>query len=747
MKRKSYAILLILLLISFFEMHAQSEPQRLSFGFHAGMNKYWGDFTDNQFFVAGDIFLRYNIRSNLSLTAAYNLGQVRYKTGQDVFNKYPEYFGLNAAEGLRYQDNDNYPVIRDKNSIRWMSGDLTMSYNFFITQKFVPYIYAGVGMINWEPKAGNTGYAGSLPNNVEKVYDKTKIIFPVGFGFETYLTDDLVLNGKLGYRLGMSQYFDDLSKKEAAKASNSADKLLTFGIGFSYYILGDADYDKDGLTNARERELGTDPWNPDTDGDGLLDGEEVYKYFTDPLKPDTDGDGLTDYDEIFTYKTSPIKADTDGDRLNDGEEIARKTGPNNPDTDGDGLTDGDEVLIHRTDPLNPDTDGDGLSDGDEVLRYNTNPRAIDTDSDGLTDGDEVLVYKTNPLNPDTDGDGLTDGLEVNMYKTNPLNPDTDGDGLSDGDEVNMYKTDPLNPDTDGDGLSDGDEVRKYKTNPNNPDTDRDGLSDGDEVLVYKTDPNNPDTDGDGLSDGDEVLKYKTDPNKKDTDGDGLSDYDEIIIHRTDPLNPDTDNDKLIDGDEVNRTRTDPLNPDTDGDGIIDGEDDCPLTPGVASSEKGKHGCPEPPRVGTKTDFPDILFVVNTDNFNFEYGGTIRNLMKLVEYINQCDGLQIMIEGHASEEGNPRRNQELSDLRAKRVRTWLIEQGIDESKIKDAIGFGSSRPKIKEPTGAALRNTTKQELEEIRKQNRRITVEVVKTCDWFIVFIVSICSFLGLSPKY
>ena len=36
------------------------------------------------------------------------------------------------------------------------------------------------------------------------------------------------------------------------------------------------DRDGDGLTNEVEKRLGTDPNNPDTDGDGLLDGWEVH---------------------------------------------------------------------------------------------------------------------------------------------------------------------------------------------------------------------------------------------------------------------------------------------------------------------------------------------------------------------------------------------------------------------------------------------------------------------------------------
>jgi hypothetical protein len=58
------------------------------------------------------------------------------------------------------------------------------------------------------------------------------------------------------------------------------------------------DSDKDGLTDEEEAVLGTDPFNPDTDGDGLFDYEEVHTWGTDPLNPDTDGDGYSDGDEV-----------------------------------------------------------------------------------------------------------------------------------------------------------------------------------------------------------------------------------------------------------------------------------------------------------------------------------------------------------------------------------------------------------------------------------------------------------------
>ena len=75
------------------------------------------------------------------------------------------------------------------------------------------------------------------------------------------------------------------------------------------------------------------------------------------LDGDTDGDGILDQEELNVYGSDPNRADTDGDGFNDGDEAAFwKNNTWNQDPDGDGLIN----LLDR------DADGDGLADGSDA---------------------------------------------------------------------------------------------------------------------------------------------------------------------------------------------------------------------------------------------------------------------------------------------------------------------------------------------------------------------------------------------
>ena len=301
----------------------------------------------------------------------------------------------------------------------------------FSLENLNPFLYGGFGVSKAIDKDGSD----FLP------------MIPMGIGIQTKLGSQMLLEISGGYNLSLTDKLDGRTRSSSdlnTLTNKKHDGFFGFllGLMFTFGSNINADSDKDGLTNMIEKDLGTDPKNADTDGDGLRDGAEVNQYKTDPLKADSDDDGLNDGAEVNQYKTDPLNADSDAD----------------------GLRDGVEVNPYKTDPRKADSDGDGLNDGDEVNKYSTEPLKTDTDGDGLNDGDEVNKYKADPKKADSDGDGINDGAEVNQYKTDPAKADTDSDGLSDGEEVNKYKTDPLKIDTDSGGANDGVEV-KNKTNP------------------------------------------------------------------------------------------------------------------------------------------------------------------------------------------------------------------------------------------------------------------------------------------
>lgn len=94
-------------------------------------------------------------------------------------------------------------------------------------------------------------------------------------------------------------------------ATNAAGGSTTFASASNSIkiLLGNVDSDGDGLTNAQELALGTDPLSSDSDGDGMPDGWEVF-YSLNPLdptdagKPSKANDGLTNLQE-FQAGTDP----------------------------------------------------------------------------------------------------------------------------------------------------------------------------------------------------------------------------------------------------------------------------------------------------------------------------------------------------------------------------------------------------------------------------------------------------------
>jgi len=135
----------------------------------------------------------------------------------------------------------------------------------------------------------------------------------------------------------------------------------------------DIDTDEDGVGNF---------YDLDDDNDSLFDDTEII-WGTNPLIADTDGDGVIDGEDIFPLDSNESK-DNDEDGVGDNAD---------EDDDNDGLKDEEELWIYETDPLIIDTDKDELSDKEEV-ELGTNPLKVDTDEDGVIDSKDIF-----PLDP------------------------------------------------------------------------------------------------------------------------------------------------------------------------------------------------------------------------------------------------------------------------------------------------------------------------------------------------------------
>lgn len=163
------------------------------------------------------------------------------------------------------------------------------------------------------------------------------------------------------------------------------------------------DTDGDGISDDEEMRIGSNPYNKDTDMNGVDDLEELNNGMK-PYLDDEDGDGLSDYEELKIYGTNPKDPDTDGGGNCDGQEVLQNRDPLDPSDDWEFR----------------DYDSDGIPDRIEI-ENGMNPKSSDSDRDCLPD-DVEIDNKSDPLSPDTDGDGIEDGEEILILKTNPTVP-------------------------------------------------------------------------------------------------------------------------------------------------------------------------------------------------------------------------------------------------------------------------------------------------------------------------------------
>ncbi len=220
-------------------------------------------------------------------------------------------------------------------------------------------------------------------------------------------------------------------------------------------------------------------------------------------------------------------------------------------------------------------------------------------------------------------------------------------------------------DTDGDGCYD--DVDKCPKEPE----DKDGFQDEDCCP-------DPDNDQDGIPDTSDKC-----PNVAE-DKDGFQDEDGC---------PDNDNDQ---------------------DGIADVDDKCPLQPEDYDGDSDDDGCPDKYKLvvvtAKKIELKQKVFFATAKTRILARSYQLLN--EVAKALKDMPKIEIRIEGHTDSRGRNRYNQRLSDGRANSVRTYLIQRGVDASRMR-AVGYGEDKPVASNRTRAG------------RAMNRRVEFMITK----------------------
>lgn len=400
-----------------------------------------------------------------------------------------------------------------------------------------------------------------------------------------------------------------------ASVTDSGGRTVTATITIA--AVGD---DNDGLSPAEEATHGTNPADPDSDDDGLSDGDEVLIHGTNPLSADSDADGLPDGYEV-THGLNPLDAadaalDSDGDGATNLAEFLAGTDPNvappvdiTIDDGGAGTTlvgtwgpypgnesfggtsrwstVGGPVESYR---FTPDLPVGGLY---EVYAWNacygnratnvphnvthaagTSSIAVDQDCDTGSHGEWFLLGQF-VFDAGTGGSleitdlGLTpaattyfgaDAARFVLISSNAIPTVTPGAPL----EAAVLVGSTVNLAATAADAEDGDLTASISWTDSAGGTGSGATyavvpaSEGSVLVTAAV------VDADGATGSAQfTISAVID------DYDGLNEAEEAT-HGTNPAIADTDADGVSDGDEVNVTATNPLDPDSDGDGMPDG---------------------------------------------------------------------------------------------------------------------------------------------------------------------------------
>ncbi|KIG14284.1 putative internalin [Enhygromyxa salina] len=218
-----------------------------------------------------------------------------------------------------------------------------------------------------------------------------------------------------------------------------------------------------------------------------------------------------------------------------------------------------------------------------------------------------------------------------------------------------------------------------------------------------------DRDGDGFIDSQDTCpdeaetfnEYQDEDGcpESDRDGDGLWDEQDSCPDEAETVNDYKDEDGCPESDR-------------DGDGLWDEQDSCPDEPESDNGYKDEDGCPDEVPKAVR-DFTGAIKGITFDNDQDTIRkSSTKTLDNAVKVLTENPEIRIKISGHTDNKGDPAHNLDLSKRRAESVKKYLVDHGIDESRMVTE-GVGPDKPVDTNDTKAG------------RSNNRRIEFDIIK----------------------
>jgi hypothetical protein len=202
--------------------------QQVEVGLMLGASNYLGDLSNETFVMkeshfSGSLFGRYNFSPRFALKG--NFGYARVSGDDKNFASEKRDYVLNQVltQDFEFNKARNLNFFSDiyEFSLHGEFNLLPNDLNAYSARPFVPYVFMGIGIFNFNPKTTYnnntvelqpvaTEGQGSTTYNDFKPYNLSSMCIPIGLGFRQKIADDFFLGVEGGFRFTRTNYLDDV---------------------------------------------------------------------------------------------------------------------------------------------------------------------------------------------------------------------------------------------------------------------------------------------------------------------------------------------------------------------------------------------------------------------------------------------------------------------------------------------------------------------------------------------------------